>query len=209
MTKANPFLFERDFRDPHGAANPKHLADLRAAEDEGFERGLAEGRARAEREIQARLAGAVEAVAGAVGDLLSRMDAHRAEVEADAAALALALARKLAGAALEAQPLTAIAEVAIGAFQHLRGVPHIVVRTHQPLVDHVDRLMHGLARERGFEGRIVVLGEPDMNPHDVRIEWADGGVVRDQARIEAAAAEVLASAGAGRASTRTMETSAS
>ena len=64
------------------------------------------------------------------------------------------------------------------------------------------------ARERGFEGRIVVLGEPDMNAHDVRIEWADGGIVRDQARIEAAAAEILASARAGRASTRTMETSA-
>ena len=35
---------------------------------------------------------------------------------------------------------------------------------------------------RGFEGRLVVLAEPEIAPGDCRIEWADGGVVRDQRR---------------------------
>jgi flagellar assembly protein FliH len=48
-----------------------------------------------------------------------------------------------------------------------------------------------LARERGFEGRLVVLGEPDLAPGDARMEWADGGVVRDRARIEAAVLDAL------------------
>ncbi len=52
--------------------------------------------------------------------------------------------------------------------------------------------MRRLAREHGFEGRLVVLGEPDMPPGDARLEWADGGVVRERARIEAALAEALA-----------------
>ena len=30
---------------------------------------------------------------------------------------------------------------------------------------------------------LVVLGEPDLAPGDARIEWADGGVVRERARI--------------------------
>ena len=36
-----------------------------------------------------------------------------------------------------------------------------------------------------------VLGEPDLALGDARIEWADGGVVRDRARIEAAVLDAL------------------
>ena len=53
------------------------------------------------------------------------------------------------------------------------------------------QLVKRLARERGFEGRLVVLGEPDLAPGDARMEWADGGVVRDRARIEAAVLDAL------------------
>lgn len=51
--------------------------------------------------------------------------------------------------------------------------------------------MRTLARERGYEGRLVVLGDPDMQAGDARIEWADGGIVRERARIEAAVADAL------------------
>jgi flagellar assembly protein FliH len=37
----------------------------------------------------------------------------------------------------------------------------------------------------------VVLGDPDMHAGDARIEWADGGIVRERARIEAAVADAL------------------
>jgi flagellar assembly protein FliH len=44
---------------------------------------------------------------------------------------------------------------------------------------------------RGFEGRLVVLAEPDIGFGDCRVEWADGGLNRDRARIEAAIAEAV------------------
>ncbi len=40
-------------------------------------------------------------------------------------------------------------------------------------------------RSRGFEGRLVVLAEPEIALGDCRIEWADGGVVRDAAKTDA------------------------
>ena len=47
------------------------------------------------------------------------------------------------------------------------------------------------ARKRGFDGRIVILGEPDVRRGDCRIEWADGGMVVDhQALADAVAALV-------------------
>ena len=77
---------------------------------------------------------------------------------------ALALARKLAGDALDASRSPAIADAAAPAFQHLRGVPHFVVRVNDDLVEPVDALLEQLAEERGFEGRLVTLGDPDMEP---------------------------------------------
>ena len=48
-----------------------------------------------------------------------------------------------------------------------------------------------IARARGFEGRLVVLAEPDIAAGDCRIEWADGGIERDSAAIDAAIGEAV------------------
>ena len=39
----------------------------------------------------------------------------------------------------------------------------------------------------GFAGRLVVMGDPDIRLGDGRLEWVDGGLVRDS---EALAAEI-------------------
>lgn len=199
MTTASRFLFERDFREPAAGRAPGSAAEIRAAEERGFARGVAEGRRLAAADADAVRARALEGIAGATAALLGRLDADRAEIEAEAVAFAVALGRKIAGEALSARPLAPIAETAAAAFQHLRGVPHLVVRVNDALVEAVEPLLRRLAHERGFEGRIVVLGEPEVGRHDVRLEWAEGGIVREQARIEDAALETLsAGAGAGR-----------
>jgi flagellar assembly protein FliH len=38
-----------------------------------------------------------------------------------------------------------------------------------------------IANARGFEGRLVVMADPAMAAGDCRIEWSDGGVIRDRA----------------------------
>ena len=41
-----------------------------------------------------------------------------------------------------------------------------------------------LAKQSGFEGRLVILAEPSIATGDCKIEWADGGVVLERAAIE-------------------------
>ena len=41
-----------------------------------------------------------------------------------------------------------------------------------------------IARNRGFDGRVVVLAEPELALGDCKIEWADGGVMLDRAATE-------------------------
>lgn len=188
---ARRFLFDTDFRPrPDNPATVKEAAALAEtvarAEAEGYARGLREGQAMAEQQIQARLSDAITRLGLAAAGLIGQSDARDQSREDEAMDFAVALARKIAGEALDAQPLAAIGDAARAALQHLRGVPHLVVRVHESLVDDSEALVKRLARERGFEGRLVVLGEPDLAPGDARMEWADGGVVRDRARIEAA-----------------------
>ena len=195
---ARRFLFDNDFRprpdNPVTVREAAALAETVArAEAEGYARGLREGQAMAEQQIQARLADALTRLGLSAAGLIGQSDARDQAREDEALDFAILLARKIAGEALDAQPLAAIGDAARAALQHLRGVPHLVVRVHESLVDESEALVKRLARERGFEGRLVVLGEPDLAPGDARMEWADGGVVRDRAQIEAA---VLSAIGA-------------
>lgn len=218
MAQIRRFLFDTDFRNPAAGKPPQATgpspqedaaatqeARLRAeaaareaareaAEAEAFARGLKEGRAQAEAQVQARLADALNRVAATASGMIAAADARDAEREAQALDFAVALGRKIAGAALDSHPVAAIAEAAGRALQHLRGVPHLAIRVHDALVEETERQVARLARERGYEGRLIVLGDPGMAPGDARIEWADGGVVRERAAIEAALLAVLPTA---------------
>ncbi|KMO13076.1 FliH/SctL family protein [Methylobacterium platani] len=212
MAQIRRFLFDTDFRHPDGkpareepAGTPEAAAQAEAeaaaraaalaqAEAEAYARGLQEGRAQAEAQVQARLADALNRVAAAAAGMIGAADTRDAECEAQALDFAVALGRKIAGAALDSQPVAAIAEAAGRALQHLRGVPHLAIRVHDALVDETEARVARLARERGYEGRLIVLGDPGLAPGDARIEWADGGVVRERAAIEAAALSALAPA---------------
>ena len=188
-TNANRYLFDRDFRDPGGSA--KNLAAVQEAEQRGFAQGLAEGRRQAAADAETQLAAAMRRLADVAGSLLSGLAAQQAQIEQEALAFAVTLGRKLAGKALAAQPLEAIADAARTSFQHLRGVPHLVVRVNHALVESVEAQVQRMSRDHGYEGRLVVIGEPEIAPGDGRIEWADGGIVREQARIDEAVAQAL------------------
>ncbi|GGK52373.1 flagellar assembly protein FliH [Salinarimonas ramus] len=179
------FVFDRDFSRPAGTPSPKAEAALAEAEARGHARGVAEGRAAALAEVDAAKRETLARIAEASRALLADADARGNALEAEALAFAETLARTLAGAALERFPLDTIMEAAREAFGHLRGVPHLVVRVEESLVDEVEALVKTLARERGFEGRLVVIGENDIARGDARFEWADGGVVRDGAALAA------------------------
>lgn len=213
MAQIRRFLFDTDFRSPVAppprdeAPAAEALAEAQAraeaaareaareaAEAEAYARGLQEGRAQAEAQVQTRLADALNRVAAAAAGMIAAADERDAAREAQALDFAVALGRKIAGAALDHHPVAAITEAAGRALQHLRGVPHLAIRVHDALVDETQGQVARLARERGYEGRLIVLGDPGMAPGDARIEWADGGVVRERAAIEAALLAALPTA---------------
>ncbi len=188
------FLFQRDFAAPAGEQTPKSREALAEAEQRGREAGFREGQEKARGEADAVMQKALARIAEDAAALLARADEDRAVFEQEALAFATALAEKLAGDALAHYPMDAIAQLARKSFEHLRGVPHLVVRVNEDLVEKTETLMKKLARERGFEGRLVIMGEPEIALGDARLEWADGGVVREGAKIGASVAEAIRAA---------------
>ncbi len=103
----------------------------------------------------------------------------------------MAVARKLAPELIAAEPLTEISALAASCFRQLISAPHVVVRIAEPIYEAAHKRLEESARLHGFDGRLVVLAEPSLAVGDCRIEWADGGMVRDRAATETAIGEAV------------------
>lgn len=193
------FLFDNDFSAPARddavpatvmLPEPEHLARLAEAEAAAFERGLAAGRDSAEAQAAdrtareaMRLSDEAQRLASAAQSILAVLDTERARIEADAMRLAEIVAIKIAGTLIERQPRERILGLLEDCFAPLRAAPHLVIRLSDADAEPIQTELKRLVAERGFEGRLVVLGEPGMARGDCRIEWADGGIVLDHAAL--------------------------
>jgi flagellar assembly protein FliH len=191
------FLFDLDFT--AGSDNPADQtmskAALEVAEAEAEARGYRNGYAAAQADVSAeserRKAAAMERIAITLASLTDGLAAIERRLEAEAVEVAVAAASKLASALMAREPFAEIAALAADCFNHLVGAPHVVVRVNDALYADAREQLEGVARMRGFDGRLVVLAEPDIAPGDCRIEWADGGAHRDGAKIAAAVNEAV------------------
>jgi flagellar assembly protein FliH len=194
--KATKFAFNEEFASERRTQSfGRRAADmerLKQAEEEGYSRGLLEGRRDTEQEAAMRMAAAVESLAAQSAAILAELDGQRAHFEQEAAALAITFARKLAGEAVAREPLAALEAAAAECFRQLSATPHLVARVPADLVDRVKAVLDRQAHERGFAGRLVVLGEPDMVAGDFQLEWADGGVGRDGQALDRRVSEAIA-----------------
>ena len=127
-----------------------------------------------------------------IGASLARLHEIETVMRAESVDLALAVARKLAEAALNAFPLREIEEVVVDCLHKLHNEPRLVVRVPAEMTDALQAEVHGLADRHGFAGRIVVLPEPGLRGADCRVEWAGGGLERDLGANLAAIDEAVA-----------------
>lgn len=176
-------------------------AAVEAARKEAHAAGLAEGRKQAERDIQGRLNVSLGKLVAAMTEFATRVDADRAQAEEDAVRLALTAIDRLVPALISREPTAEVGALLHECLSSIRDVPHIAVRVSEDLVEPMRERFDRVAAQTGFTGRVVVLGEPDIKPGDGRIDWADGGIVRDmdqtRAAIETAINDFMAAKSAG------------
>jgi flagellar assembly protein FliH len=133
-------------------ARSEAAAVARAAQDEGHARGLAAGLD----EARAELAPAAEALAEALRGVAGAQDALAASLERRAVELAVAIAEKILGAALELDP-GRVANVIVGALRRSASRDRIVLEVNPADVDAVNAVIGDLSRSVG-------VGELDVRP---------------------------------------------
>jgi flagellar assembly protein FliH len=192
MTAPSKFMFDLDFAAPK-VANTLPLADhhrlVTEAETRGYGKGFSAGQQEAEAQTARKLAQVLDRIGQTLGTIVGGLTAIESRLEAEAVEVASAVARKLATELVAREPLVEIERLVRDCFRQLSATPHVVVRVSEDLYPHIVEKLDGIANESGYQGRLVVLAEPDIRDGDCRIEWADGGVIRDTARTEAAIAE--------------------
>ena len=193
MSPPAKFLFDVDFA-PGADRKPaeptitlsEHALKLAEAEVAGHRRGYADAQADAKVEADRRMAEALESIAANLAKANEALQAIETRLECEAVEVAVAVARKLAPALIAREPFAEISALASDCFRELVSSPHIAVRVNDALYAPAREKLDDIVRAKSFQGRLVVMAEPDIAVGDCRIEWADGGISRDTAAADAA-----------------------
>lgn len=195
MAATARFLFDNDFGSGGGArptiALAEHEARLAAAEEAGYRKGFAAAEAKARAEAERQVPAMLAKIAAAIEEVRRGFTVLEARLETEAVEVAVAVAKKLAPELVAREPQAEIAALVSDAFRHLVGAPHVVIRLSEQLYAPAQPQLAEIAKTRGFEGRLVVLADPEIASGDCRVEWADGGITRDRAATEAAIADLV------------------
>jgi flagellar assembly protein FliH len=205
---ARKFLFDLSFdapapRDEPAPATPEAppeptftASELEAARAAGFVDGRTAGIAEATARDGSRAATALERVAAGLGTLLEHRGEAVQAIETEAVELVLALARKVLPEVSKRLAFEELAGLVRSSLEDAFEEPRLVVRVTDALFDAAKENLGAVASAAGYAGKLVILADPALGPDDARIEWADGGAQRDNARfwteIDAAAQRAVA-----------------
>ncbi|MGH6776837.1 MAG: FliH/SctL family protein, partial [Bradyrhizobium sp.] len=195
MAAPAKFLFDTDFSAPDKARERPTLAEvaqrIAAAEARAHRDGYEAGQREAKAESDRRSALALEEIKITMQGIAARFAGIETRMETEAVDVAVAVARKLCNELIAAEPLGEIVGLVRDCFSHLVSTPHLVVRINDALYESAHERIERMARQGGFQGRLVILAEPEIATGDCRIEWADGGVVLERAAIEAKISDLV------------------
>lgn len=184
MTQVRKYAFDTEFA-PDGAIvkdAPKRLTPEEIAAEcaAAYERGKQDAVAQAERHTAA----ALQALADAASGVLTRLEAESQAMRAEAAQVALAAARKIAGAALDSFGHDRSAAAIEAAMDALRHQPRLVVKLSPAAADVLKPRIAEMCETHAYAGAVLVRAEPDLRAGAVSIDWSDGIVHMDPAEAD-------------------------
>jgi flagellar assembly protein FliH len=196
MVQPAKFLFDTDFGAPEktrerAATSAEISQKVAAAEAVAYRNGYEAAQREARIEADRRVASALEQINIQLQGISAGFSGIELRMETEALDVAVAVARKLCAALVDEEPLGEITGLVHDCFAHLVATPHLVLRINDSLYELAREKIEKLAKQSGFEGRLVILAEPEIATGDCRIEWADGGVVLERAAIDAKINELV------------------
>lgn len=215
MTAIRKFTFDNDFDRPTKAAvkaevmaepappppptfSEAEMAEaVAAARKAALAEGIAQGRAETIADTERRIANGLTAIGSHLGSIDGQVRAITDGLTQNTVELSVAIARQLFPTLLRRGGAAEIEALLVQCLETLRSEPAFTIRVPTEQVDELGERVQAVAASRGYEGRLTVLGDEDLKLGDCRIEWAQGGMIRDREQIwsaiETAIEQALAS----------------
>lgn len=197
MTTATRFLFDVSFDDPEEPAvvveESKEEApveevveaaptfseeELDAARTEAFAAGKEEAARELAESQERRVADALALIGERMEGLFQAQKEAAAESQANAAAIAVAISRKIFPELNRRHALDEIARLVEQSLARVIDESRIVIHVSPDLRDSLATRLEELQRKSGFDGKLVLVAGPDTALGDCRLEWAEGGAER-------------------------------
>jgi flagellar assembly protein FliH len=197
MAPQRKFTFDTEFLGAEDRPAPTARArQKQTLTTEELDRMQADARSQGENNSQARTSEALErSISALTISVRAALDQSHAEIENlrdEAARVALAMAKRIAPAALAALPDGDV-EIALRQAMHQAiGEPRITLRAGPAVTEILEPRLTDIAHEEGYEGRVLIVADPAMKTGDCRIEWRGGGAERSEQAIEDALTALIA-----------------
>ena len=193
MKATAKYLFDEDFAsgEKPTITMVEHERRRADAESQAYRSGFDAGQEQAKQEAAQRIAETLAVISDGLARLDGALTSIETRLETEAVEVAVAVAAKLAPALIAREPFAEISALATECFHHLVAAPHVAVRVGPATFEIAKEKIEAIARAGGFEGRLAVTSDETLAPGDCRIEWADGGVTRDQSATSSAIDEMV------------------
>lgn len=163
---------------------PEEVEQIRS---QAFAEGERSAVVRAEQEAAQALSQIAQAAQAALSALAAVAHEHRSH----AAELALAAARKIAGAALERFPEAPAVAALEAMAREIEAEPRLIARVAPHLEERSQAALETVAQAMGFSGQILAKGDPALPSAAFVLDWGDGRCAFDPVAAAARVAEAL------------------
>lgn len=208
MIGVEKFLFDLKFDAPPAQPDPSVVAEkeeeqerepeppppptfseeeLAEAKQAAYAQGRMEGERMAREQAAAsreqHLAEQLQSLNATLCSLLSEEAARVAQSREMTLQIAIAIARKLLPEFTLREGAREVEQAIVQILPELMEEPRLTIRLGEAILEPVARKLEEIAAQNGYAGKLVFVGDATMGASDCLVEWSNGGMERDVARI--------------------------
>ncbi|WP_343559832.1 hypothetical protein [Kiloniella sp. b19] len=157
----------------------------------GLSQGMEEGRVSALQSIESQINQTTAAIAQTLPALFQTMEQERDKLLGDTRFLILTILKKLLPTLEQSRAQAEVERIVAESILRLPNEPRIAIRIHPDLCEAMNPVLDNLTKQAGFEGKLIVLPDPEKALSDVAVEWADGGAERNLSDIQEKVFELI------------------
>ena len=153
------------------------------AHTQGHLEGLEQGRQEILGSVEKTAADAETVIGEKLSALYEQQMAVHHQLSEDSVSLAISIARKIIPRYAARHPLIEVEYVLSQCLARLFEAPKVLVHVHPNLVGLLEQNLENIAKAKGFDGALMVLGDDNLSAGDCRVDWGDGSAERKSEAI--------------------------